>query len=187
MAKCSNCGKPLGFLSIGSACIDCQRLLEKQRLQEQTEIAKMQLVEKRKKEEDRERAKREQIGRLKDLISARIARGQRVFLYHSIYVPVDSSVNGESMSNGFHIEALKGMGLNGWEIVQVVPRTVATVLENRNIASGNVTFAGGLGGTVAGVHVMLKKEVASGWEKDEADAAEVSASIWNVGVEKLAA
>jgi hypothetical protein len=100
-------------------------------------------------------------------------RGGRAFLYESRFVPVDSLENGVPLSGGFAITHLQAMGLVGWEIVGVVPRTSARTLENKDVGSGLVTYAGGIGGTVDGVYILLKREIPANWEKDEESSSEV--------------
>ena len=60
----------------------------------------------------------------------------------------------------FDIGFLRHMGMNGWEIVGVIPRTIGVVTENSSFGSTiGTTWGGGSGGNVAGVHILLRKEV----------------------------
>lgn len=67
----------------------------------------------------------------------------------------------------FNIEALRELGLRGWDIVQAIPRTSAIALENQYMmVPSTKVFAGGIGGTVVGVYVLLKREIVHGFESD---------------------
>jgi thiol-disulfide isomerase/thioredoxin len=88
-----------------------------------------------------------------------VESGQEAYIYESIYIPVDSTINEESYASLFDITLLKRMGLQGWGIVSVVPRTVGIGLTNEtySIGPGLKSWGGGIGGNVVGVHVILRK------------------------------
>jgi hypothetical protein len=93
-------------------------------------------------------------------ISQRIQRGRAVFLYDSIYIPVDSTILNESLVRVFDITYLRKLGIEGWEVVQSVPRTIGIVMKNISVGSTmGTTWGGGSGGNVAGVHLIIKKEI----------------------------
>jgi hypothetical protein len=151
MGRCKRCGKQAGLTLI--LCKECQardeadsvRLEEERqvRISEEFKRTRMIILEERKK-----------------LIRNRLARGERVFLYHSVYIPVDSEVLGQPLNDVFDIGCLTELGLNGWDIVQVVPKTQGIALENKyTVGPPLKTYAGGMGGNVIGVYVLLKKEV----------------------------
>jgi hypothetical protein len=99
------------------------------------------------------------IAQAKQAILDRLSLGERVFLYTSDYISVDSVMLGNSMGS-FNIVNLRKFGLSGWEIVQVIPKTVGIALENSYIGNSSLkTYSGGMGGNVAGVHVLMKKEI----------------------------
>lgn len=88
----------------------------------------------------------------------RLDRGEKCFIYDKIYLPVNSIINKEEFTETFDTSTLETLGLQGWDIVAVVPRTVGVALTN---TSGLVTSAwgGGIGGNIIGVYIILKKEV----------------------------
>ncbi len=79
----------------------------------------------------------------------RLRHGHRVFLYDAVYLPVDAAAPDEPPGAGFDIGPLHRLGVDGWEVVQAVPRT----------AGPEDAAAAPAGDNVAGVHVLLKKEI----------------------------
>jgi hypothetical protein len=60
----------------------------------------------------------------------------------------------------FDIDQLQELGVRGWEIVAVVPRTVGIGLRNVLLGSADgENWGGGIGGNVMGVYVLLKLEI----------------------------
>ena len=105
---------------------------------------------------------------IKATLSQRVARGTRPRMFQSVFVPVDSTALGNPLAAPFTVRAIAAAGLEGWEVVGVVPRTMGMGLSNKEIvlvggilpASGNVSWAGGLGGNVSGVYLVLQREIA---------------------------
>jgi len=91
-------------------------------------------------------------------LRARLERGQSAFLYDSVFVPVDSQLLDDEFASEFDVSILRKLGLLGWEIVQAVPRTKGIGLENigTDTLFGS-KWAGGVGGNVMGVHIIIKK------------------------------
>ncbi len=101
---------------------------------------------------------------------ARLEAGHNVFLYETTYLPVDSVLLDEKLNSGFDIPQLRLMGVAGWEVMQVIPRTVGVGLKNTSIGSTmGTTWGGGSGGNVIGVYVILKKAVRLDEISDEPD------------------
>lgn len=168
MARCASCGKSAGFL--GTLCSECRAEQQRREHEEQRRrdaeadrkrlLARAVSAERMRREEEKvwavaaERA---------ELLRKRAENGNRVFLYESLYIPVDSKIDDQQMCNTFDIDALRELGLLGWEILQVVPRTIGMSLINKNLVGGLSTgvdaYAGGIGGVVVGVHVILRREV----------------------------
>ncbi len=95
-------------------------------------------------------------------LRARIENGERIILYESVYLPVDSLIANEAMSEEFSISVLRQLGLDGWDVVAVIPRTIGVALTNTSFGStSGETWGAGMGGNVAGVHLLLKREVSS--------------------------
>jgi hypothetical protein len=154
MAKCRVCGTPTGLFgdAICEACGTREIEAETIRVTEATRV-----------EQDRFVAAK------KAALAARLVRGERVFLYESIYLAVDSVLpEGEDPAQ-FDIGSLKRAGLSGWEVIGVVPRTVGVGLKNELLPSGVASWGGGAGGNVVGVYLLLKSEVTAVDEEDAAD------------------
>ena len=113
----------------------------------------------------------QKIIQIKTMLRARLERGQSAFLYDSVFVPVDSQLLDDEFASEFDVSILRKLGLLGWEIVQAVPRTKGIGLENigTDTLFGS-KWAGGVGGYVMGVHIIIKKTVsASDLTDDPAD------------------
>jgi hypothetical protein len=113
----------------------------------------------------------QKIVQVKSMLRARLESGKPVFLFDSVYVPVDSKLLDDEFASEFDVSILRKLGLLGWEIVQAVPRTKGIGLENigTDTLFGS-KWAGGVGGNVMGVHIIIKKTVsASDLTDDPAD------------------
>jgi hypothetical protein len=145
-------------------CQECNRLSAKGRL------ARRETIRRDQQQEHAKNAFRVLIARNKESLQKRLATGQKVFAFKSVYIPVDSLVMDQPVVERFDIEELSDLGLRGWNIVQAIPRTSAIALENQYLmVSSQKVFAGGLGGTVVGVYVLLRKEIIQGFESDLED------------------
>lgn len=176
LKKCPKCGyertqKDDTFIA-ASECPKCGVIYEK----EEAYIAqkKKQIEDERERQEAEEKgvllakmAKIEQIKKYQEELQSkanvvwqRVESGQEAYIYECIYIPVDSIIGEEQPAPLFNITILKHMGLMGWDIVSVVPRTIGIAYTNQTVAFANTGFkswAGGMGGNVIGVHVILKK------------------------------
>lgn len=154
MPKCRTCGRKVGlfyFLNDGAVCMDCR------------EKTKNETIENRKREsiEDRQR-KEESIQATIEDVQTSVQKGKARFLYNFVFLSVDSVLLKKSFCQGFEIHELQRMGLDGWEVIGIVPKTVGVGLENVSIGStSGQTYGGGIGGNVAGVYVLLKKVIHS--------------------------
>jgi hypothetical protein len=99
----------------------------------------------------------------------RIKSGKRLFLYQSVYVPVDSEINGESTAPAFDIGQVESYGQLGWDVVACVPKTMGIALYNRSLGTDLQTFGAGIGGNVVGVHFVLRKELKEPLTDDDID------------------
>jgi hypothetical protein len=105
------------------------------------------------------------------MLRARLESGKPVFLFDSVYVPVDSKLLDDEFADEFNVSLLRKLGLLGWDVVQVVPRTIGIGLQNRGTDTWlSEAWGGGVGGNVMGVHIIIKKTVsASDFTDDPAD------------------
>ena len=100
------------------------------------------------------------VARVKQELAGRLENCLPVFLYETVYLPVNSELLGKKLNNGFNIPLLRQYGMRGWEVMQVVPKTVGVELENISLGSTTGhTYGGGSGGNIVGVHVILKKNL----------------------------
>lgn len=157
MAKCTKCGKSIGFFATTSICDECSPTIiaESERLQSEREQQRQMALE-----EFNRQKENLLLSKFKELKS-KIENGEQIFLYDSIYVPVDSIVNEEALNEDFSISILRKAGLQGWEVVGILPRTVSIGLTNRVLGAGDtaISWGAGLGGNVMGVHIILKMEM----------------------------
>jgi hypothetical protein len=104
----------------------------------------------------------EKILQIKALLRNRLASGKSAFFFDSLYVPVDSQLLDGEFANEFDVSTLRRLGLLGWDVVQAVPRTKGVGLENigTDTLFGS-KWAGGVGGNVMGVHVIIKKQISA--------------------------
>ncbi len=77
----------------------------------------------------------------------RLQSGRKVFLYKIVYFPVGEILSDDPNAEGFEIPALTQFGLDGWEVVHVIPRRKqmpVQVVED----------------TMSGAYFLLKRELA---------------------------
>jgi hypothetical protein len=90
---------------------------------------------------------------------AQISTGNNPNLFRWIYIEVDSVVTDDVVGN-FDIADLQEAGLEGWDVVAVIPKTLGIGLTNTSTGSTfGTTWGGGVGGNILGVYLILSKEV----------------------------
>lgn len=145
MAACRTCGTKVGMLA--TECGDC---VHRRRAFEQAAAQAALLAEVQQREARQAAYVADAMSRLTETLES----GRPVSLYESVYLPVDSVVNDEQLAEGFDLLQVQTLGWEGWEVVSVVPRTVGVGL--MNVGGGSQAWGAGLGGNVAGVHVVLR-------------------------------
>ena len=112
----------------------------------------------------------QKIIQIKTMLRARLESGKPAFLYDSVYVPVDSQLLDDEFASEFDVSFLRRLGLLGWDVVQAVPKTKGVGLENigTDTLFGS-KWAGGVGGNVMGVHIILKKTLSASDLTDDPD------------------
>ncbi len=118
-------------------------------------------------QQEKERSKREvfqtRINDIKQFMINRLSSGKAVSLHCTRYLPVDSILLEEpQFSQNFSVDPLVLLGLNGWEVVGTVPKTLGIGLKNTEISMGSTigggtTWGAGIGGNVIGIYVVLRK------------------------------
>ena len=76
----------------------------------------------------------------------RLGRGRKVFRYRMVFMPASDILDEDLSSEGFDVPALTEYGLDGWEVVNILPR-------RRQILTGTVDD------TFTGAYFLLKKEI----------------------------
>ena len=150
MAKCSECGKSVGIFE--TTCDDCKaKAVEKKK---RLEAAKQAQTEQARQEAEAKLKRIEYA--IGENIKQRLQTGHTIYLYETVYTPVGSILNDELLGDNLDLSSVRKLGLEGWEVVQVIPKTVGVGLTNR--ATGDFhSWGGGMGGNVLGVFIMLKK------------------------------
>ena len=173
MAQCKRCGQKVGLFA--SYCDTCSSLNKQESLQRQAEERERDAEIRRALEEAaKERMRQEELAhqqKIEESIRAvreRVTAGQRAFLHQSLYLSVNSVILGEETAADFDIDMLRQLGLAGWDVVAVVPRTMGIALENKSVDPfGPVSYGGGVGGNVVGVYIIIRKEVTPALDSDE--------------------
>ncbi len=109
------------------------------------EILSSPVVSRMSAEMDAERD-RERQGRI-ETARKRLGKGQKVFRYKMIYLPAGEIMGEEDSVDGFPVPALDGIGLEGWEVVNMIPRR-------------NELLVGNVDDHFVGAYFLLKREVA---------------------------
>ncbi len=81
-----------------------------------------------------------------DAAKIRLQKGKKVYLNRVIYLPASDILQEDLSGSGFHIRDLDEAGLEGWEVVHILPR-------RRQLLVGSVDDH------FVGAYVFLKKEL----------------------------
>jgi len=76
----------------------------------------------------------------------RIQNGGKVFRYKMVYLPARSLMNEDTFGEGYPIPSLDNQGLEGWEVVHIIP-------QRRSMMAGSVDEH------FTGAYFLLKKEI----------------------------
>jgi hypothetical protein len=164
MDNCKRCKKSLGLLSglFSDYCESCKNIIAQEKKSEQARVEREKSEKQRKQFEQFNKHKASLAKSKIQFVKNRIDNGEVLFLYQSVYLPVDSVVVEERIISEFTIAALRPLGFDGWDIVGIVPRTIGIGLTNSSYgASTGTTWGAGVGGNIVGVHVLLKKEISA--------------------------
>ena len=156
MANCSTCGTSTGIMG-PKECASCR---DKREAQESATSERQRAAEVAEARQELLAIRQEIFDDEYEQVAATVAGGADAYLYRSVYVAVDSIHDEQEIADEFDIEPVRMLGRMGWEAVSVVPRTLGTSLQNISIgASSGRTYGGGIGGTVVGVHVLLRYRI----------------------------
>jgi hypothetical protein len=124
---------------LGATLSDDEAILEvANEILSSPELAKM----KSEIEAEREQARHARLQSAK----TRLQKGGKVFRYKMVYLPVNAILNEDPFNEGFAVPALENHGLEGWEVVNIIPRR-RTML----VGSADDHFTG--------AYFLLKKEI----------------------------
>jgi hypothetical protein len=165
MAACTRCGKQVGFLK--TLCNECktiqeneQKAIEREKAIQAEQERERQAQEQAHEEEQHKLFRDKLIQKTVHDIWSKAEMGQNVFLYDFVYRPVDSIIVNEPLNSEFFLGNVRSLGIDGWDVVAVIPKTTGVALTNRSAGSSiGESWGAGLGGNVAGVYLVLKKEV----------------------------
>lgn len=96
-------------------------------------------------EAERERAQRARL----EAARQRLQHGGKVFRYKMVYLPAAALMGHDPMSKGFAVPALEEHGLEGWEVVHMLP-------------SRRALLVGSIDDHFTGAYFLLKKEFLPG-------------------------
>jgi hypothetical protein len=82
----------------------------------------------------------------KQLAIKRLQSGRKVFQYKMVYLPAGDLLDEDPLSEGFDVPALTQYGLEGWEVVSVIPRRKQTLVQ---VVEDNMS----------GAYFLLKREL----------------------------
>ncbi len=198
--KCTTCGSSLGFFYrlVWKQCRKCRKDIEEKKASDEENrlaIAKRQAEEEARRQatvnrqavekahreatarkQVEEEARHQEAVHLFNIIKRRLANNEVVYFYESVYLQVDSEIIGKAVCGAFSLGTLHRLGLLGWEIVSVIPKTSGVALTNQTgptkhsltiMASEweknqvSSTWGAGVGGNVVGVYVVLRLCVTS--------------------------
>jgi hypothetical protein len=95
-------------------------------------------------------AERQQKHRVRiDSARKRLQNGGKVFRYKMVYLPSGALMGDDPLSEGFDVPALEEHGLDGWEVVQMLP-------------SRRALLVGSIDDHFTGAYFLLKKEFLPG-------------------------
>lgn len=91
---------------------------------------------------EQERAHRARI----EAAKKRLQKGGKVFRYKMVYLPAGDMLDEDPFSEGFDLPALDDFGLEGWEVVNIIPRRRAVLV-------------GSVDDHFTGAYFLMKREV----------------------------
>jgi hypothetical protein len=91
--------------------------------------------------------RRERQGKI-EIARKRIQKGQKVFQYKMVFMPTGELLDEDPMSEGFYVPGLIECGLEGWEVVNMIPRR------------GHV-LGGSVDEYISGAYFLMKREISA--------------------------
>jgi hypothetical protein len=98
------------------------------------------------KRADMEAAEKRALHAKKQAAMKRLQSGRKVFQYKMVYLPAGDILDEDPLSEGFDVPALTQFGLDGWEVVHVIPRRKQMLVQ---VVEDNMS----------GAYFLLKREL----------------------------
>ena len=171
MAACKSCGEKAGAFK--EECKSCESTrLERERI-EREEQAKLQAE---RDAQARAQAAQELEARTTAFIDESmecfqrcINQGRTPYLYSMVSVSVPYSLLEQEGGAIPDLHDISALGRDGWEIVATLPQTAGIGLTNVYQKGGGKTWAGGIGGIVTGVFLLVRLPITSATIEHERD------------------
>lgn len=100
------------------------------------------------KREELEAGQKEALKEKIKTAKVRLQKGKKVFVHKMVYLAAGDILNEDPLGEGFDIPALTEFGLDGWEVVNIIPR-------RKQVLVGSVDDY------FTGAYFLLKREVAA--------------------------
>jgi hypothetical protein len=172
LKACPACGRSSGY--VRSVTTEqrqqARREREEARRERHTELEREREEAKLQREREVQLIQEERIARARqqedDYVEAALIRirravqeGRPASLFRTHFIGAPYTVFGQMGGSPLQAGELAEFGWDGWEVVGSVPATTGIPLTN---SSGQIqTYAGGIGGLVEGIHLLLRLEVTS--------------------------
>lgn len=91
--------------------------------------------------------RRERQGKI-EIAKSRLQKGKKVFQYKMVFMPTGELLDEDPMSEGFYVPGLIEFGLEGWEVVNMIPRR------------GQV-LGGSVDEYISGAYFLMKREISA--------------------------
>lgn len=171
MAACKTCGEKAGAFK--EECKACESArLERERVQRE-EQAKLQAE---RDAQARAQAAQELAARTTSFVDASMAsfrrcidQGRTPYLYSMVSVSVPYSLLEQEGGAIPDLHDIAALGRDGWEIVATLPQTAGIGLTNVYQKGGGKTWAGGIGGIVTGVFLLVRLPITSATIEHESE------------------
>jgi len=151
MVKCNDCGSSFN-MDLVSSCMICEaRAEEAERARLEAEANRFTEEE---RQQQREALRQEFISTALDRIELSLQEGRVPALHDVVFMNTEYTLGEESGGVSPEPHQWASMAWDGWEVVATVPHTAGVPLVNR-VAGQNV-YAGGIGGIVNGVYLLMR-------------------------------
>lgn len=159
MGKCLRCGAKAGlFLNLCEKCQAENVKLKQGDAQRQQDLENQRKADDLKAAQEREAKRRRSVDEARTRILQRLNNGETVYLHDTVYTEVDSYILDRPLLGEFSFDTVRELGLAGWSVVGIIPRTMGYELFNNN-GDGGTAYGGGLGGIIIGAYILVKKEI----------------------------